>query len=187
MTVALAPPGRLMEPHLPAVTVAPQHNPVPTTLSAVPDLDVCSCHSQSSLQLPLSSPHLPFQPILCPTKARGSTVLVSQSPAQNPSMAPLCPRLRSELLSLASLPSRSGSYPLPPALPHFPSCMLDSGSLFSQTHVIHFYFWLFSRAAPDTQNVSPSSAHVQPHQPSRASLNLSSSHFLDFPWPSAPF
>ena len=121
-----------MEPHLPAVTAAPRHNPVPTTLSAVPDLDLCSCHSQSSLQLSLSSPHLPFQPILCPTKARGSTVLVSHSPAQNPSMAPLCPRLRSELLSLASLPSRSGSYPSPPALPHFPSCMLDSGSLFSQ-------------------------------------------------------
>lgn len=34
-TVALAPPGRLTEPHLPAITAVPQHKPVPTNLSTI--------------------------------------------------------------------------------------------------------------------------------------------------------
>lgn len=118
-----------MGPDLPAITAAPQHKPVPTTHSAVPDLRPCSYHPRSSPRLSFSSSLLPLQPIFFPTVARGSTILDSHSSAQNPSMAPHCPKLS----SYAWHPTLRIWVPSPsPAPPHFPLYPLNSSSLFSK-------------------------------------------------------
>ena len=94
--------------------------------------------------------HHPGQSLLCSKPFHGSPL---------PSAEVRAPELGTSVSSPASFPFMHVGFQLP-VLP---------------THVIPFHFWLFSWAAPDTQNVFPFSAPVRPHLSSRASsLDLSS-------------
>lgn len=147
VTVALAPPGRLTEPYLPAMTAAPQ----PVTLSVTPDL-----HPYSH------PPLLPLQPSLCPTVASGSSILASHSPAQIPPMAPHCPRLRSERPSLAPGPLDPGRISVSSPISH---PFMHVGFQTSANYIPTSRPW---PVLPDTQDVSPS-LHSPTSPPRRSS------------------
>lgn len=122
---------------------------MPTTLS-----DPCGCHPQSSLQLSLLSPLLPFQSILC----NPSSPTPQAEGPQSWSVIPLLKILPRLPIALGQGPSssRSGSHPQP--------CLISLHAAglrlpVLQTHVTHFYFLLFFRLLL-TPRMSPHHLHT---------------------------
>lgn len=163
----MARPERLTEPHLLAITAAPQHKPVPTSLSTIfylcpPEAVILRQASTLSLNSPLI---LPSHPLPHHHSQRG------HNPAQ--SLPGSKPSHGSPFLPQAEVKAREPGTPAssPASLP-FTHIGLQLPVF--QTHAVHIHFQVFLQAAPDAQNVSASPMCVQPSRPSKALHNPSS-------------